>query len=202
MKRLGIFGGAFNPVHSAHLLIIDIFIDKLALDCCICVPTWVSPFKRENTEQAASPEHRLNMLKLAIEGKTKIEIDDFEIRKQGISYTIDTVRHYREKYFDAEIFLLVGSDNALNFNHWKDYREILELVTLCIANRSPLNNSDIEKIKGFAVYSHNSPVFLENPIYELSSTIVRDRIKQGKSLENLVPDKVRQYIEKEHLYRT
>ena len=136
MKNIGIFGGTFNPPHKSHLRIAKCFIEQMRLDLCYFVPTFVSPFKNNpNQSENIDKKHILNMLKLLIKQTPSVEISNYEIEKEGISYTIDTVRHFKELYPEPNLFLLIGLDNLVKFNKWKNYKDILELSNLVIAPR-------------------------------------------------------------------
>src|ERR1700685_3667665 len=120
--KLGLFGGSFDPVHIGHLLVAQAAVEELGLDRLFFVPAAQSPFKSEN--KIAPAEIRLKLLRLALAGKTNCEIDEQEIRRGGISYSIETLRNYAKKLPRADIFYLVGADNAAKLNDWREANEL------------------------------------------------------------------------------
>ena len=132
--KIGIFGGTFNPVHNGHLTIADEFINKCELDKLILIPNNVSPFKID--DDSVSAEHRLRMLNLAVQDRKNFEIDDFEIKKSGVSYTIETVEYLKSKFPEDHLFLLIGTDQAIDIDRWKNIDEIKKLVSIVVADRT------------------------------------------------------------------
>ncbi|MEJ5286350.1 MAG: Nicotinate-nucleotide adenylyltransferase [Candidatus Kapaibacterium sp.] len=193
--NIGIFGGSFNPIHIGHLIIANFFISNFNLDQCYLVPNHKSPFKIEDQEQIAD-QYRLEMINLAIEGNPKLQVDTYEIKKGGISYSFETVLHFKNKFTSSNLFFLIGTDQAKKFTLWKNWKTILENCYLVVARR------DFEPIsKDFVPNEfHNSIFFLQNPIIEISSTLIRDLVQNGKSIDYLVPEKVKNYIYRNNLY--
>ncbi len=124
--KLGLFGGSFDPVHLGHLLVAQAAIEELGLDRLFFIPAAQSPFKPEN--QPAPAAIRLQLLRLALAGKTNCEIDEQEIRRGGVSYTIETVRDYAKRFPQAELFYLIGADNAAKLNEWREAGELAKLA--------------------------------------------------------------------------
>src|SRR5690348_8304362 len=124
--KLGIFGGSFDPVHLGHLLVAQAAIEELGLDRLFFVPATQSPFKPAN--QPAPAAVRLQLLRLAAARKTNYEIDDQEIRRGGVSYTIDTLRDYAKRCPQAELFYLIGADNAAKLSEWREADELAKLA--------------------------------------------------------------------------
>ena len=137
--KIGIFGGAFNPVHEMHVLCAKAAAESLKLDKLIVVPTKVSPHK--NTPLAPA-EHRINMLKIAFKGFDGVEVSDFEISRAGKSYSFITAEHFREEYKSAELFLIVGADMLSDFFTWKNPERILAAATLASFGRDGYFVSD------------------------------------------------------------
>lgn len=203
MERIGIYGGTFNPVQIAHLIIAEQFAEEMELDKCILVPAAVSPFKTGSHEKEdVSAAHRLEMLSIAAGGNPLFQIDPFEIEHGGVSYSIETVNYVHEKNPEAGLFLLIGGDNARDFTKWKNWKRILELVTLCIARRPGTINDETEsKITCELTIDERPPVWLDTPLMEISSSDIRKMIALGKSIKYLVPPGVEKYIRKNRLYK-
>src|SRR5258706_4641067 len=124
--KLGIYGGSFDPVHVGHLLVAQAAIEELGLDRLFFIPVAQSPFKPEN--KPAPDAVRLQLLRLALAGKTNCEVDDQEIRRGGTSYTIDTLRDYAKRFPGAELFYLIGADNAAQLSQWREAGELARLA--------------------------------------------------------------------------
>lgn len=198
--KIGIFGGAFNPVHNGHLNLAKHYLDELGLDKILFIPTNIPPHK--SNEDFADREDRFNMLRLAIKPYDKFEVSDIEFKRDGKSYTYDTLLELKKIYKNAEFYLIIGADQLLHFDKWFKYKEILTLVTLCTSAReneaekaqiidfaSSLNGLDINKFK-----------LLASPVLKVSSSEIRNKIKSGEDFSNLVPEKVYDYIIKRRIY--
>jgi nicotinate-nucleotide adenylyltransferase len=143
------------------------------------------------------------MIKLAIRGNEKFEVDDFEVKRKGISYSIDTIHHFLTKYNYTKFFFLIGSDQVSKFDEWKDYKEILKNVRLCIALRpgQDLNASFEKNIQKLTINNDEKPYIIKSPLIDISSTKIRDRIANGLSVRYLVPESVSGYINQHNLYQ-
>jgi len=193
MKRIGIFGGTFNPVHNAHIEMATRFIEQLNLDICYFVPTYITPFKIDNQNEITTTiEHRLKMLEFAVGKIEKSKISLYEIEKKGISYTFETVLYFSDKYPQSEIFVLIGGDQAAKFHLWKDYETILSKAQLCIAPRK--NNTELDFI------IKQTPIQIEMPTINISSTDIKEAIREGASIEEMLPKEISEYINKNKLY--
>ena len=124
--KLGIYGGSFDPVHTGHLLVAQAAVEELCLDRVFFVPVAHSPFKQTNPISLA--EIRLRLLRLALGGKSNCEIDDQETKRGGVSYTVDTLRDYARRFPKAELFYLIGADNAAKLNEWREPNELAKLA--------------------------------------------------------------------------
>ncbi len=202
MSRIGIFGGTFNPVHIAHLILAEHFAEQLVLDKCIFVPAAISPFKDEEEEQDHSAIHRLEMLRLATEDNPSFEIDTYEIDKGGISYTYETLKYFSEKYINEDIYLLIGGDHAPVFTKWSNWQEILKIANLVITGR-PESDSDQFRIQIDQILTagHKHPIWLDAPLMEISATEIRERFQKDKSIKYLTPPQVEKYISDKNLYK-
>jgi len=186
--NIGIFGGSFDPIHHGHLAIARDALETLDLHEVRFVVARISPHKLGR--RPASPESRLAMVRMAVEGEPGLVADDRELRRPPPSYTIDTLRETFAVMPDAKLFLLLGADNIPEFHTWKNYREILESARLVVFGRGL--ETDIE--------DRYKCLHLERRI-DLSSTEVRTRVASGRSIRYFVPDAVRKHIADHQLYR-
>ncbi len=195
MKKIGILGGTFNPVHVEHVNIACCAIKELNLDKLIVMPTFISPHK---ARQPAPAEDRLNMLKIAFKGQEKVEVSDYEILKQGKSFTYITVEHYKEKE-DCELFFIVGGDMLTDFRNWKNPQRILNACTLAVFGRDDFF-TDYQKEQEYFKQTFNKQfVRLSYTGKGVSSTKIRVYSQFGLSSEDL-PNGVFDYIKEKGLY--
>jgi nicotinate-nucleotide adenylyltransferase len=190
MGKVGIFGGTFDPIHNGHLITTQSVRELRNLDKIIFVPSFVSPHKPNI--KSASPKHRLNMIKLAIEGVDFFDYSEYEIDKGGISYTVDTLQEFKKRYDELEF--IIGYDNIFTFHTWKNPNEILELAKIIVLKRkSSIPRSFKDKFVKAAT-------FVQTRGIEISATDIRERVKKGMPINFLVPEKVKEYIYKNNLY--
>lgn len=200
--NIGIIGGSFNPIHIAHLIIADRFVDQMHLDRCYFVPAHQSPFKTADVE-LASAEHRIEMVQSATQQHDKFYVSDVEVQRGGISYTIDTVEHFTSTFPDSKISLLIGSDQAVEFVRWKNWDTICMLAQLCIVRRPFLLTPEMEeRITDLLTTGEHRPVWIGAPLLEISSTDIRRRVWEGKSINYLTVKSVRDHIAQHNLYRS
>jgi len=191
MSKVGIFGGTFDPIHHGHLITAQSVREIRALDKIIFIPSFISPHKAD--VNSASPEHRMNMLKLAVEGIDFFEVSDYEIKKEGISYTIDTLKEFKKKYDKLEF--IIGYDNIFKFHTWKNPDEIMKITKILVLKRkSSLPPPHEDKYV-------KSALFVETRGIEISATDIREKVKQGMPIHYLVPEKVKEYIYSFNLYK-
>ncbi len=187
--RIGIYGGSFNPIHKAHVGIVKFILEKLELDRIIIIPVGKASHRDDVT---VSGELRKRMCELAFEGEEKIVISDIEIKNQDTSYTIDTLKKIISCYGENnEFYEIVGEDSAYNFSKWKDYEKILELSKVIVFRR--------EGYEGGVV--HKNIIYLDTPLYNISSTMIRERLAKDERVDDLLPQKVADFIEKNQLYK-
>jgi nicotinate-nucleotide adenylyltransferase len=198
--RIGIFGGSFNPVHIAHLIIAEHFVEAQGLERCYFVPAFLPPLKRA-VEELAPAEHRLAMLERALAGNPRFCIEPCELQRGGISYTVETVHEFRQRFPDAQLLLLVGMDQLLEFRAWHRWEEIVQMAQLCVALRPiPVDQRTVEQELA-QLRAHGASVeLLQTPLLEVSSSEIRRRLRQGRSVRYLVPESVREYIVAHSLY--
>ena len=191
--RIGIFGGTFNPPHMGHLIVAERIREELKLDKVWFVPCAVPPHKTMNDIEEA--ESRLEMVKLAIEGNPNFDVLDYEVKRGGKSYTVETVEYLRRKYPNYTFFLLIGADQLVEFHTWHKPEKILELVNVVAFTRPGVDVSKAKK-------EYLSRVRLVTvPQIEISATEIRERVRKGLSIKYLVPDSVERYILSHKLYR-
>ncbi|GAB6282959.1 MAG: nicotinate-nucleotide adenylyltransferase [Ignavibacterium sp.] len=189
MSKIGIFGGSFDPIHLGHLIIAQFVYDERNLDKIIFIPSFISPHKMD--VNFSNPKHRLEMIKLAIKDIPYFDYSDFEIKKEGISYTIDTLKEFKKNYDDID--LIIGYDNLLTFDKWKNPDEILKLAKLIVLRRETTLTKKMNKYFDCAI-------FLKSPIVEISSTEIRERVAKNKSINFLITKEVKEYIFQNNLY--
>ena len=192
MKRIGLFGGSFDPVHNAHVALARLALTELALDEVRWIPAG-QPWQK--ARQLAAPQHREAMVRLAIEGEPRFVLERCELRRAGPSFTLDTVRELQDKEPGQEWFLVLGQDQYAGLHTWRDWRELLGRVTLAVANRpgsTPHAHADVERAPHRVVAL---------PMMDISSTAIRDRVAAGQGVADLVPAAVASYIDQHHLYR-
>ena len=191
MSKVGIFGGTFDPIHNGHLITAQSVREIRDLDKIIFIPSFISPHKAD--VNSASPEHRMNMLKLAVEGVDFFEVSDYEVKKEGISYTIDTLKEFKKNYDELEF--IIGYDNIFKFHTWKDPDEIMKLAKILVLKRKsssphPFEDKYVEQA-----------IFVQTRGIEISATDIRERVKKGMPIHFLVPEKVKEYIYSFNLYK-
>lgn len=199
MAKIGLYGGTFNPIHEAHIHLVKDFADQLGLDHVLLMPTFQPPHKQAH--QLASPEDRLAMCRLAAAGDERLQVSDLEIQRAGKSYTAQTLEELHRLYPDCQWYLLMGEDMFLTVDHWRWPEKIYRLATLCAAPRSPDGMTRLEEHAQF-LRTRGAETLLCNIRYlPVSSTLVREAVAEGRSLEGLVCTEVAGYIREKELYR-
>lgn len=185
MKRLGIFGGTFNPVHNGHLILALEAVHRAQLEHMLLVPNSVPSHKR--TERALlSVERRVELLQTAFEGLSQFSIDRREVVRGGISYSVDTLRELRLENPGTELVFLIGSDSLAELHRWRQADELLQLATFLVHPRS--GHGGPYPVLG--AHPEARIEFLEGPIVDISSTLVRERWEAGLTLRGFVPESV------------
>ncbi len=183
-------GGTFDPIHLGHLLVAQAAIEELGLDKLFFIPAAQSPFKPDS--RPAPAPARLQLLRLALAGWTNCEIDDQEIQRGGVSYTVDTLRHYAQKFPATKLFYLIGADNLAKLNEWREPKELAKLAEFVAIPRPGGSVAEFPKpfrgrtLKGFPL--------------GVSSSQIRARVKAGLPVESLVPPAVAEAIRNNRLY--
>lgn len=213
--HLAIFGGTFNPVHYGHLRGAEEVLDKTRADKALFIPVFKPPHK--DAGSLASPVHRLEMLRLAIEGNPSFVLSTMEVDRGGVSYTIDTLAQIFDTYSPRpEVSLVIGTDSFNDFSSWHRYLEIIELANLVVISRAGLELKEISEVLPVELatsfcYDSKDDVFkgpggrsikfLSSASVDISSSMIRDLVARGEGLKHLMPDKVIDYIKENRLYR-
>jgi nicotinate-nucleotide adenylyltransferase len=204
--KIGLFGGSFDPVHLGHLLVAQAAIEELALDRLYFIPAAQSPFKPENSHAPAPV--RLQMLRLALAGKTHCEVDEQEIERGGISYTIDTLRDYARRFPQAQLFYLIGADNVANLPKWREAGELAQLAEF-VAIPRPGDSVGSSGFSRSGPPEGGTPNIFPPPFHGrtlkgfplgVSSSEIRARVKAGLTIDPLVPAPVAGAIREAGLY--
>lgn len=185
-EKIGLYGGSFDPVHNGHLILARDALERLELDRVVFLPARVSPHKQERPS-TASPEFRCQMLEAAVAHEPHFEMDDCEIHREGPSFTIDTVKLYRERFPTAKLYYFIGDDNLPELDTWKDIEGLKNLAQFVVLSRAGVP------------FLNNFPTISRN--IELSSTEIRNRIARGLSVRYMVPKPACDLITKLGLYR-
>jgi nicotinate-nucleotide adenylyltransferase len=197
--RLGILGGTFNPPHLAHLVCAQEAHRELELDRVLFVPASIPPHKAVEAEPGA--HHRLELCRLAVDGDERFAVCDLELRRDGPSYTVDTLKELSSQSPTNELFLILGGDIAAGLPEWREPERVLELATVAIAERRGTARGTVQQaldqLKG-----GDRARFFAMPRIGISSTMVRRRVGAGQPIRYFVPDGVLDYIETHGLYRT
>lgn len=192
-RSIGIFGGTFDPVHTAHLLLAESAREELALDALIFMPANIPPHKVNG--RTITPAHcRLEMLRIAIESNPCFSLSTYEIDCKGVSYTVDTLRWLRAEHPAAELTLLIGGDAARDFGTWREPSEIARLARLAVLERPGIPLPE-EVLPGIGYRR------VDAPLIEISSTEIRERVAAGRSIRYRTPEPVIDYINQHGLYR-
>ena len=219
--RIGLFGGTFNPVHYGHLRVALEVCEAFSLDVCHLIPSFEPPHK--TTADLACAEDRLNMIRAAIGGTPCFQVSDAEITRSGPSYTIDTVRHFQSVGSpDSDLYLMIGRDAFQELHTWKSVDVLLETIPIIVMNRPTDHSGDLDQAAietylnthvpgGGYRYSEidacfsdaeKPPIFFfDVTLLDISSTNIRQRVREGRSIRYLVPTKVDAYITDKGLYR-
>ncbi len=194
MIKTGIFGGTFNPVHLGHLLNIEFVREQLNLDRVLFIPAKDPVHKKIYVK--VTPLERMEMLELAVKNNSYFEVSSLEIERESASYTFYTLNELKNKYKDDEFYLIIGSDSFNELDTWKSFPEIIKAVNIAVIRRP----GDPELRKDILVNALNV-IPINNPEINISSTLIRERVKLNKSIRYMVPDEVIDYINLKGLYK-
>jgi nicotinate-nucleotide adenylyltransferase len=191
--KIGLFGGTFDPIHFGHLIIAEWFFEDLQLDRIYFIPAGDPPHKQNQI--ITSSKHRLEMTRLATQNNKKFKISEYEVRKKSKSFTVETLGEFRkEAKHDDLFFLIIGSDSLLDMVNWLKPKEIIKMAQVVVYPRVGFNWLDAPD------FLKEDVRFVESPVIQISSTKIRERLKQSLSVRYLLPDLVGKYILKHRLY--
>lgn len=191
--EIGLFGGSFNPPHIAHLIVAEVVRDQFDLEEVWWIPNATPPHKPE--EGLAAVKHRLAMTRRAVASNSAFRVCDIEVEREGVSYTVETLRALQDQHPDADFALLVGSDSLDHFAQWHRPDEIAERVPIIVYKRPGVLRTVAEP--RFA----NQVRYVAAPVMEVSGTEIRARCQKGRSIRYLVPETIRSYIDTHDLYQ-
>jgi nicotinate-nucleotide adenylyltransferase len=190
--RIGIFGGTFDPPHKGHMAIADQAMKQLGLDAVYFVPAYIPPHKQQYSSTTA--QHRMRMLKLAVRGRKKYRVSALELQRRGISYTIDTLKGFKQRFPNYDLILILGADNLLQFHSWNSPKTILQLASLAVYKRKGFSLPLKERSVDF--------ILLKGRMLRVSSTEIRNKIGNGIPVRTFVPHSIVRYIKQHALYST
>jgi nicotinate-nucleotide adenylyltransferase len=193
--RIGMFGGAFDPPHIAHVALAQAAVEQLQLDELRVFPTG-NAWHKANAASAA--EHRLAMARIAFAATPRAVVDPREIQRAGPTYTIDTLRELRNEHPAAQLFLVMGEDQAVSLTRWREWRAVLQLATLCVAARPDAKAHADQLPEGMPAEAQCRVLHL--PQMPESATEVRARVAGRQAIGHLVPPGIASYIDSHHLY--
>ena len=193
--KIGLYGGTFDPVHIGHLLLAEWIRDELDLHEIIFIPAAIPPHKQDAT--ISPPGIRWQMLKLSIQGNPSFKISDFELKNENVSYSLKTIQHYRHtlKKSRDNLFFLIGADNLATFSSWYKPNQILKNCQVVVYRRTGSTTADVpdEYITKMKI--------MKNPLIDISSSEIRNRIRNGQSVKYMIPQSVEALIYEKNLYK-
>jgi nicotinate-nucleotide adenylyltransferase len=203
--KIGIFGGSFDPIHNAHLILAECAREQLGLDQVRFVPAKISPLKQDRLP--IDDKHRVEMVRLAINGNSHFAIDTRELDRGGISYTIDTLLAMKTEFPEAEFWLLMGADSLADFKKWKSPSQLLELCRLGVMVRPDssgvirdLDWSETQSLLPSSLKDRGVGCAIPAPVLQISSTNLRLQCREERSIRYQVPASVEAYIRQHGLY--
>jgi len=198
-QRIGIMGGTFDPIHFGHLVTAQEVFERFALDSVIFMVAGKHPLKGDEVTDA---HLRLQMVEIAIRDNPHFEVNDFEVQRDEVTYTIDTMRYLHQNYPpQTEFFFITGADALFDIIEWKDARELAGLTILVGATR-PGYDIEKAKLRHECAGEHFDIRYLEVPALAVSSTDIRQRVRDGRDVRYLVTDGVAEFIKQHHLYQS
>jgi len=198
-RRVGVMGGTFDPIHHGHLVAAQEAASAIELDRVLLVPVWQPPHKVD--EPSASPEDRLCMVQAAVVGNSLFEVSTIEIDHPAPSYTVDTLRRLAELYPGVDLHFIVGMDSLAELPRWHDPVGILRLTRIAALHRPGWNTVDLNELARELPESRGRVSVVTMPELDISSTELRQRVRDGRPIRYLVPEAVASYIEEHRLYR-
>jgi len=197
--NVGILGGTFDPVHSGHLILAEVAREQLNLNEVLFIPAGQPWLKVERT--ITPGEHRLQMLRLALDDTPYFRTSEMEIKRSGPTYTIDTINALK-KHLSAEdeLFFILGQDNLMQLPQWHDAPELIKLCYLVAAPRPGVKKPDLKALEAEIPGIRQRVMLMKEPLVDISATDIRERVARGLSVRHLVPEPVNRYIKEHRLY--
>ena len=194
---IALYGGSFDPIHIGHLITAENALETYNLEKVIFIPSYITPLKGRELE--ASDKNRFEMTKLSTKDNFKFEVSDYEISNEGVSYSYHTVKYFSELYKNKKIYFIIGTDRAKDLKKWYNISELSKLVTFIFVAR---DEEDLFKIVegDDTFYKSISYEIMKSPIIEISSSLIRDNLKNKKSIKYMITNECRSYIEELSLY--
>jgi nicotinate-nucleotide adenylyltransferase len=198
--KIGIMGGTFDPIHVGHLMLAEQAYDKYDLDKILIMPAGHPPHK--DHEVSALPKHRVQMVRLAIEGNKHFELSLVEVERSGYTYTYETLENLTKENPNVEYYFIIGADSLLEMHKWREPEKICKCATILVATRYHLQTKELKKTADEIAKKFNGNIhILDTPNIDLSSTYLRTSISAGKSIKYYVTGDVERYIYKNNLYK-
>ena len=197
-KSLGILGGTFDPIHMGHLRMAEHVFQRMELESIVFIPAYVPPHKLG--QDFAPAQDRYAMTELAVADNPHFTVSDMELKRTGVSYTIDTIRQLHAQYEDRELNFIIGADSVAQLHTWHNIEEMLELTRFVAVWRPGYEGAMEEMVRHLGEQAKERVLLLDTPVYDISSTEIRTRIRQGLGLAGLVPPAVEIYIYEHGLY--
>ena len=197
-KSLGILGGTFDPIHMGHLRMAEHVFQRMELESIVFIPAYVPPHKLG--QDFAPAQDRYAMTELAVADNPHFTVSDMELKRTGVSYTIDTIRQLHAQYEDRELNFIIGADSMAQLHTWHNIEEMLELTRFVAVWRPGYEDAMEELVRHLGEQAKERVLLLDTPVYDISSTEIRTRIRQGLGLAGLVPPAVERYIYEHGLY--
>ena len=197
-KSLGILGGTFDPIHMGHLRMAEHVFQRMELESIVFIPAYVPPHKLG--QDFAPAQDRYAMTELAVADNPHFTVSDMELKRTGVSYTIDTIRQLHAQYEDRELNFIIGADSVAQLHTWHNIEEMLELTRFVAVWRPGYEDAMDELVRHLGEGAKQRVLLLDTPVYDISSTEIRTRIRQGASLAGFVPKAVENYIYEHGLY--
>ncbi len=191
--KIGLFGGSFDPVHWGHLLSAQDAVEDLDLDRLVFIPAAQAPLK--SADVRATGEARVALLRAAVDGDARFEVSDWEVRQGGVSYSVETARHFRAVWPDAKLFWLIGADQLAKLSQWREIAELARLVEFAVHRRPGFSVETPTGIPGLKLHA------CRGREVELSSTEIRERARAGQPIDWFLPHKAVEQLQKMALYR-
>lgn len=202
MKRVGIMGGTFNPIHNAHLVLAEHAWHQFGLDTVLFLPNGNPPHKLLDKGEA-SDRDRLEMVRLAISGNPHFQLDPEEMERYGYSYTRDTLRRLKEKEPDTLFYFIIGADSLMSFDQWYQPEEICRYCVLLAAVRNGMSSEEMVHQREYLQKKYQAQIeFIDMPDLNISSSRLRRMRRDGQSIRYYIPEAVYEYIQKAGLYLT